>query len=337
MGWLFGLAVLLGLSAFAAQAEQQVRFAELLARAQPVWLVIGIALQLGTYPAEAALWRAALRRAGRDVSLRDCMALNMAKLFLDQTVPTGGLSGTLLVVRGLDRRAVPRAASMAAVVASLVSHYIGYGLGVVIALAVVWLRADLTPYLLVPAAAFGALAAVLPTLLLRASSGSRRLPAWVARVPLVRSALSAVTEADPEVAHDVGLIARCTLLQLVIVALDALTLWAMLLALGLDVDPAPVFASFMLSTLARILGVVPGGLGIFEAVSVASLRLMGVPIAAGLAATMLFRGFSFWLPLLPAALFAQREALSDAAPPRSAGAVPSPVSSPPPATDPTRP
>jgi hypothetical protein len=32
---LFGSAVLLGLGAFAAQGEQQARFAELLARAQP--------------------------------------------------------------------------------------------------------------------------------------------------------------------------------------------------------------------------------------------------------------------------------------------------------------
>lgn len=58
----------------------------------------------------------------------------------------------------------------------------------------------------------------------------------------------------------------------------------------------PVFASFMLSTLARTLGVVPGGLGVFEAVSVATLKLIGVPVVAGLAATLLFRGFSFWLP-----------------------------------------
>jgi Mg2+-importing ATPase len=68
-----------------------------------------------------------------------------------------------------------------------------------------------------------------------------------------------------------------------------------------------VFASFMLSSMARIVGIVPGGLGVFEAASVASLRLMGVPIAAGLAATLLFRGFSFWLPMLPAVLFARRE------------------------------
>jgi len=63
----------------------------------------------------------------------------------------------------------------------------------------------------------------------------------------------------------------------------------------------------MLSTLARTLGPVPGGLGIFEAASVATLKLMGVPIAAGLAATLLFRGFSYWLPMAQGILLARRE------------------------------
>jgi uncharacterized membrane protein YbhN (UPF0104 family) len=52
---------------------------------------------------------------------------------------------------------------------------------------------------------------------------------------------------------------------------------------------------------------VPGGLGIFEAASVAMLKAIGVPIAAALAATLLYRGFSYWLPMAPGILFARRE------------------------------
>jgi hypothetical protein len=67
------------------------------------------------------------------------------------------------------------------------------------------------------------------------------------------------------------LIARCMGLQVAIFILDAGPHWIMLRALGLSVHPAQVFASFMLSTLARTLGPMPGGLGIFEAASVATL------------------------------------------------------------------
>lgn len=60
-----------------------------------------------------------------------------------------------------------------------------------------------------------------------------------------------------------------------------------------------VFASFMIASLVRTLGVVPGGLGTFEATSVIALTLTGISSAAALAATLLFRGLSFWLPMGP--------------------------------------
>jgi uncharacterized membrane protein YbhN (UPF0104 family) len=37
------------------------------------------------------------------------------------------------------------------------------------------------------------------------------------------------------------------------------------------------------------------------------LSLLGVPAAAGLAATLLLRGFTFWLPMLPGLWLARRE------------------------------
>jgi uncharacterized membrane protein YbhN (UPF0104 family) len=307
MSWLFALALLAAVALFASQRDQQMRFAELLTRARLEWLVVGLLLQLGTYLAEARIWQAALLKARVPRSLRSLMGLGLAKLFLDHTVPTAGVTGTVLAVHALDRRLVPREASMAAVVMGLVSHYLAHALAVVAALCVIWTRGAISGYVLAPALVFAALAAGMPTLLLAASGGARRLPRAFGRVPLVRSALFAIAQARPDVARDAGLMVRCTILQLVILALDALTLWAMLLALGSVVDPAAVFASFMLSTLARILGIVPGGVGVFEAVSIASLRLMGVPLAAGLAATLLFRGLSFWLPMLPGSVFAHRE------------------------------
>ena len=228
-------------------------------------------------------------------------------MIADQAIPSAGLSGTLLVVRSLDRRSVPRAVSVAAVVVDLVSFYAANALALGLALLVVWAHGEITALMAVPAGVFALLATGVPTAVLLASRG-RSLPGWLARLPFVSPALRTLGEARPAVAHDVALLARCAVLQLAIVVLDAATLWAMLRALGLAVHPIPVFASFMLSTLARTVGVVPGGIGVFEAVSVATLKLVGVPLAAGLAATLLFRGFSFWLPMAPGLLVARREA-----------------------------
>jgi uncharacterized membrane protein YbhN (UPF0104 family) len=310
LSWLFGAALLgavIGLMARPGEAE---RFARLIARARPSWLLFGAWLQVGTYVADARLLQVALLRAGVAGRLREYMGLGLAKLFIDQTVPTAGVSGTLLLVRALDRRGVSRCASMAALVVNLVSHYAAHSLALGGALAVIWARGEL-PFIGVFVAlvgAFALLALAIPGVLLLSSRGSERLPFWVERLPLVRSWLRALSAADPRVAHDAWLIARSTALQAAVIALDAVTLWAMLRALGFSVNLLPVFASFMLSTLARILTIMPGGIGAFEAASVATLHLLGVPLAAGLAATLLYRGFSYWLPMLPGTLFARREA-----------------------------
>jgi uncharacterized membrane protein YbhN (UPF0104 family) len=306
ISWLFGLAILAAVALFVAHRSEEQELARLVVDAQPAWLLLGFLLQTGTYLADARIWQRIVVRAGISRPLWSYMGLGLAKLFMDQVFPSGGMSGTLLVVRALDRRGIPRGTSMAAIVVDIVSYYAAYVAALAIALAVVWVHGSLTLFIILPAALFAPLAAGVSAGLVLVSRG-RRPAQWIQRLPIVGSGLRALAEATPGIAHDGSLIARCTGLQVAIVLLDAGTLWMMLCALRLSVDPALVFASFMLSTLARTLGPVPGGLGIFEAASVASLKLAGVPIAAGLAATLLFRGLNYWLPMAPGILLARRE------------------------------
>jgi uncharacterized membrane protein YbhN (UPF0104 family) len=307
VSWFFGLGLLVVVVMFATHYSQEMAFAQLVLHARPAWLLVAVLLQMGTYITDARIWQRVLGRANIPRPLRSYVGLGLAKLFMDQAIPSVGLSGTLLVIQALDCRGVPRGASMAAVVIDLVSYYAAYVLALGIALGIVWVHGDLTTLMALPACIFAPLAAAVPIALMWVSRG-RTLPGWLERLPLIRPALRALGEATPSIAHDVWLIARCTGLQFTLFTLDAGTLWIMLWALGLAVNPAPVFASFMLSTLARTLGVIPGGLGVFEAVSVATLKLIGVPVAAGLAATLLFRFFTFWLPMAPGLFLARYEA-----------------------------
>jgi Mg2+-importing ATPase len=75
--------------------------------------------------------------------------------------------------------------------------------------------------------------------------------------------------------------------------------WILIVALGERASVTGVFAAFMIASLVRTMGIVPGGLGTFEVTSVLMLRMVGVDVAAALSATLLFRGLSFWLPMLP--------------------------------------
>ncbi|MGZ3238174.1 MAG: lysylphosphatidylglycerol synthase transmembrane domain-containing protein, partial [Burkholderiaceae bacterium] len=101
------------------------------------------------------------------------------------------------------------------------------------------------------------------------------------------------------------LIFKSVLFQLTIVLLDVSTVWILNRSLGEVASPTGVFKSFVASTLLRTISIVPGGLGVFEAASIVTLQRAGVSLPASLAATLLFRGLSFWLPMAPGIFFSR--------------------------------
>lgn len=306
--WLFGIALLGAVIVVATNLNEGRASLELARHISPIWLAVGAALQLGTYLADARSWQRVLLRAGAGRPLGGFVSLGLAKLFVDQAVPSGGLSGTIVVVRGLERRGIPRATSVAAVVVDLYAYYAAYVSALVFAFVVLGARGRLGVAILLTAAAFLTMALAVVGLLTALTTRLRRfLPDRLLRLRVVAPLVRAVADGDPRLVRRSDLLATSFGYQLLVFTLDAATIWAMLRSVGLDMDLAPVFASFMVASLTRSLGVLPGGIGTFEAASVTTLHMVGVPLAAALAATLLFRGLSFWLPLLPGMIMARRE------------------------------
>jgi uncharacterized membrane protein YbhN (UPF0104 family) len=88
--------------------------------------------------------------------------------------------------------------------------------------------------------------------------------------------------------------------------LDGGTTWVLLRAVGVDAPVAGTFAAYMIAALARTISFMPGGLGAFEAVAVVTLHEIGVPVAAALSASLLFRGLSYWVPMIPGFIASRR-------------------------------
>jgi Mg2+-importing ATPase len=116
---------------------------------------------------------------------------------------------------------------------------------------------------------------------------------------LLGPVVARLQEAEPAIVHDASVLARAGACQLGIMLLDAGTVWVLLLALGTSSPVLPTVATYALAAIFRTLGILPGGLGTFDGALVLGLAASGVPVATGLSATLLFRGLSFWLPMLP--------------------------------------
>jgi uncharacterized membrane protein YbhN (UPF0104 family) len=124
------------------------------------------------------VWRQALRRAGHPRSLSTLVPLGIAKLFTDQVVPSGGVSGAILVARGLARRGVPTTVTMAVLLVGLVSYFGAYLASLLTSLGILWLYNRANAALFVAVAIFVAIVVAIP-------SGVLWMKQWAYCVPAI--------------------------------------------------------------------------------------------------------------------------------------------------------
>ena len=230
-------------------------------------------------------------------------ATYVAKLFADQAIPSMGVSGAVAVAAA--------------------SFYIAYVIDLAVALALVTAEGHASPLILAIAALFLIYGSALTATVLSLSGRAPgRLTTALLKVPGIGRIVRVLQEASPRLTRDPSLLTRATVLQMLIAVLDAATLWVLIRSLGTDASPAAVFASYMIASVLRSIGFLPGGLGTFEAASVGALALAGIPVAVALSATLLVRGLSFWLPMLPGLAFSRRLAIPDRAQAAAAGKLP---------------
>ncbi len=79
--------------------------------------------------------------------------------------------------------------------------------------------------------------------------------------------------------------------------LDYAALVAALVAFGAHVRPAEVLLSYVVAQAFALIPITPGGVGFVDAGLTTLLVLVGVPADTALISTLLYRLFSFWLPI----------------------------------------
>jgi uncharacterized protein (TIRG00374 family) len=307
-GWFLAAMLVAGLVLAVLHWGDVKRFGSLLTQAKPLWLLAAVALQLSTYIGLAAQWWIVLRKGRTPEEGGDLLRLTFAKHFADQVVPTAGLSGNVLVVDRMVNLGVPRPNALAALLLQVIAYYISYALGALWVLVVLWWKSRSSLLLTSAVLVFLIIAIGIPWLTLWLHRrGQERLPSWVARWSKAQNFFKLIGEAPGKLVRDPALILSLTALNLAVFVADAATMQTCLLALGVHAPLSAGYVAFMFASIAVILGPIPMGLGSFEAVSIAMLRLFGVPFEAALSATLLFRGFTLWLPLIPGGLLLRRE------------------------------
>jgi uncharacterized protein (TIRG00374 family) len=306
--WFLGLLLAAGIVFAAFHWGDVKQFAKLVADAEPLWLLAAFAAQLLTYVAQAVEWLLVLRACDCETRFVKLLPLTFTKHFADQLVPTAGMSGNVVVVDRLRNLGASRKVAVAAVILTIISYYASYAvsaIGVLILLLLTgrgsWPMVGLIAIFLVVAAGIPSLALWLQ------KKGQRAIPKWLRTVGPVRELFDMIGEAPARLVRSKTLVTELSLLNGVAFVLDGLTMQLCLFALGVDAPFAASFVAFIMASIVVTLAPIPMGLGSFEAVSIGTLRLAGIPFEAALSATLLFRGFTLWLPLLPGMVAARRD------------------------------
>lgn len=235
------------------------------------------------------------------------LRVRLAMVFANEALPSAGLAGTVVAVRGLGREQVPPNVVVSAILAGVMTTYVAGGLALFAMIAL------LQPYrhvswriLIGTTAVSGAIVLAFVAFTWRRETIAPRVSTRLKRMPRVAAALDAIANAPVGVLKDAGFWMRGVALQLAVLLFDSSTLFVLLTALGAGPTPSVVFGSFMIATAATGAIPLPGNLGAFEAALVTMLHLFGVRVEAALAAALLQRGFTVWLPLMPGIWFSRR-------------------------------
>ncbi|MEO8724146.1 MAG: lysylphosphatidylglycerol synthase transmembrane domain-containing protein [Sphingobium sp.] len=299
-GWFLGLLGVCALVFAVFHFGDLASFGAMLRRVQPLWLVAAAALQVVTYTSVSLGWKLVLDKAGSPLPLSRLVPVALSKLFADAMIPAAGMGGNILLVDRLVKLGVPRGAAVAALLVSMIGYYAAFAFFALVMLLLLWLHGKATPLLAGVVTTFLLVALAIPSLALwLRRRGSHPLSPFLEHLPVVRSLLHVVGEAPAKLLADKALILGVGGCNAAIFLVDAATLQACLFALGHPTSYSTVFIAMLGASILAALAPIPMGLGSFEAGSTAMLSLLGVPVPAALAGTLLLRGFTLWLPLLP--------------------------------------
>lgn len=241
-------------------------------------------------------------------SLLSLVPLGIAKLFSDQAMPSGGMSGTAFFVAALGRRGVSTHLCMATMLLSMVGYYAAYLIAAITSIMLLWFHHKINVWIISITIVFCLVAVAIPAgALFLQRWGKKDLPAFLLHIPGLNGLFRAFGNDPGALLRNPVLFMITTLLHSSIFLLDSATLWVMLQAVGQHVSFWVAFPSFVIASIVATLSPIPLGLGTFETTCVAILGVLGIPLEAALTATLLLRGFTLWLPMLPGLWLTRRE------------------------------
>lgn len=285
-----------------------------------LWLFLAVGLQLVTYYLTALNFKFILKMKGVNVQTRSLYPLAFIIQFLNQALPSGGLSGQIFYVDYLKRRGLGLVESIGRAILELASLYTAFGVLFILSVALLFRESVLLthPEFSFFIYSFAIIAGIFVAIFLLIQWRKQvwfihwvaaRLRKWFGRGVAADGSENhhgMIMTFFEELAQNMnfhslkksgnlfGLAVACLLGVLI---LDVLTLYVLAFALGFQLTFTAALITFAFTQFIAMISFVPGALGVFEGGMAVILIAFGLPKGLAVTTTLIFRGLTFWLPM----------------------------------------
>jgi uncharacterized protein (TIRG00374 family) len=285
---------------------------KLFQRVRPLWLLVALAAQAGTYFFNALAFRVLLRAyTNKSVfSVRELFEISIVTLFLNQTIPSAGWSGKAFFSKELIKKGIPPEESISLMFIELMTFYIAMILMICLMFfAGVFFNFPKFFFLIFLFGIF--IFSILGTFMVIASK--RKVLEYLFRkikgIGFIRRQLEKYekmlegSEIDRSknllyiIFAKKSLFIRAILCGMGVVFCDSLTIYALFFGFSVPVNFIIVIAGYVLTQIITLIPILPGALLVFEGGMTFFFTHLGVPLEAAATVTLLYRCLSFWLPI----------------------------------------
>jgi uncharacterized protein (TIRG00374 family) len=274
----------------------------------PLWIALALVLTFGMFGGYVAMFRGVFGHVER-IGWRESYLITMAGLAASRIFAAGGAGGLVLQAWALRQAGMAKREVADKTISFLVLTYLPYAAAVV--LCGLGLRLGIFPgeapftMTVIPAIISVILMALTSLILLVPTDLQRRLDGFAQRTGTlgkVTTKLATIPAATSAGLHDAISHIRSknpALLGAVLFwAFQIAVLWAAFHAFGEPPSTAVLVQAFFVGMLGNLLPI-PGGVGGVEGGMIGAFAAFGVDAGLAVVAVLVFRGFTFWLPLLP--------------------------------------
>ncbi len=283
-------------------------------------LVALVPIEFANYDAQARLYRSLFGVVGDKLHYWFSFKLSLELNFVNQVFPSGGVSG--ISYFGVRLRSEGLAASRAVLIqiVKLFMTWISFELILIVGLFVLAAGGHANNLTILFAAALSTLVVVGTFLFIFVVGSRKRIDAvtkiavsvinWLIRlipflahyqinIERLHSSLDELHGSYLKFQSHLGQLQRSFWQAIYMNLVEVAALYAVFLAFGHAVNPGAIILAYAVANFAGLISVLPGGVGVYEALMTAVLVITGVPAAVSLPAVVMYRILNTLIQLPP--------------------------------------